>query len=463
MINRIRNASFKLKLVLAPLCAILCLVAVSLLGFVANSSLSGSLLGLGEVRIPEIILVAELDQELRSIHIMVNQSLAWEGAGFKAAKIAELDHGIAVRMAQYEQSLRDALVNPELDDVERLHLATMGTEFSKYRKSATEALEIKTGMLGNAVFYMTTMEGSFGQLHEAVRGLVSHERYLSRTATVDARALGARNKITIIAGLLVALAAALATAWLMASAMQADFREKNLALVQAYEAIEQASLTDSLTGLRNRRFLDQQLDADISLCVRRYKQWLQQPPGTRMPIEADLVFFIVDIDHFKQLNDTYGHAVGDEVLSQIRQRLQEACRESDYLVRWGGEEFLVVARGTQRADAETVAERIRAAVSGRPFEAHGTAGLSKSCSVGFACFPFLPNQPDLLSWVQVVELADQALYIAKRDGRDAWVGLTGGEQTLCEEVKRWLERSPRESAGEAGLQVARMRATVSPP
>jgi diguanylate cyclase (GGDEF)-like protein len=453
MFNWIRNASFKLKVVLAPTCAIVCLGAVSLIGFVANNSLSGSLLGLGEVRIPKIVQAAELDQHLRTISNSVNQSLAWEGAGFKAAKIEELDQNIAQQMARYELSLQDALGAADLDDTERELLSKMNTEFTKYRKSATEALDIKTGMLGNAVFYMSTMEGSFGRLSEAVQALIGHERSLSGAAVADARALGLRNKVTIVVGLLLALAAALASAWLMASAMQADFREKNLALVQAYKAIEEASLTDALTGLRNRRFLDQQLDADISLCVRRYKQWLKDP-SQPMPAEADLVFFIVDIDHFKVLNDTHGHSVGDEVLSQMRQRLQEACRESDYLVRWGGEEFLVVARGTRRADAESIAERIRTAVNGRAFDAQGTGGLSKSCSVGFACFPFLPSHPDLLSWAQVVELADQALYMAKHGGRDAWVGLSGSERTQYDDVRRWLARSPRESAHEAGLQVA---------
>ncbi len=260
------------------------------------------------------------------------------------------------------------------------------------------------------------------------------------------------NLVTIVAGLLLALAAAVATAWLMASAVQADFREKNLALVRAYEAIEEASLTDPLTGLRNRRFLEQQLAGDISLCLRRYKQWLKDPAAA-LPLEADLIFFMIDIDHFKAINDTYGHAAGDKVLSQMRQRLLEAFRESDYLVRWGGEEFLVVARGTRRAEAQRIAERIRTAVGGRAFDVGEGAPLVKSCSVGFACFPFLPSQPDSLSWLQVVELADQALYMAKHGGRDAWVGLKGTERALHEDIRLWLASDAKEDASRVGMRV----------
>jgi len=453
MLKWIRNASFRLKVVLAPLCAIVCMVAVSFIGYAANNNLSGSLVGLGEVRVPKIVRAAELDQKLRSIHILVNQSLAWEGAGFKAAKIDELDRAIGARMAVYDAMLQDTLDDPTLDIVERAQMSTMADEFHKYRKSATEALDIKTGMLGNAVFHMTTMEGSFGRLHGAIQTLIDHERTLSTGAVADARALAARNLVTIAAGLLLALVAAVATAWLMASAMQADFREKNQALVQAYRAIEEASLTDPLTGLRNRRFLEQQLGLDISLCLRRYKEWLADR-SRPMPAEADLLFFMVDIDHFKALNDTYGHAVGDKVLTQMRQRLQEAFRESDYLVRWGGEEFLVVARGTRRADAETIAERIRTAVGGRAFEVSPGTHVSKSCSVGFACFPFLPTQPESLNWLQVVEVADQALYMAKRGGRDRWVGLCGNERTRFENVHRWLVSDPKAAVADAGLCVA---------
>jgi diguanylate cyclase (GGDEF)-like protein len=198
--------------------------------------------------------------------------------------------------------------------------------------------------------------------------------------------------------------------------------DKNLELEHAYREQEQASLTDPLTGLRNRRFLLQHIDNDVAMTLRRIKNRTKHGI-VNVASDIDLVFFMIDIDHFKFVNDQYGHAAGDLVLVQMRERLQKVARETDYLIRWGGEEFLMVARGTDRHEANVIAERIRVAVSSRPFELTDGVHISKTCSVGFACFPFLLAHPNLLSWSQVVEIADLGLYRAKNAGRDAWVGL----------------------------------------
>ncbi|MDL2358047.1 MAG: diguanylate cyclase [Pseudomonadota bacterium] len=216
------------------------------------------------------------------------------------------------------------------------------------------------------------------------------------------------------------------------SATQAQLLEKNLELEQAYQALEEVSLTDQLTGLRNRRFFLQHVDADVAMSLRRYDDPLRQGQGAGERETApgrDLVFFMVDLDHFKEVNDRHGHAAGDAVLIQMQERLREVFRESDYLIRWGGEEFLVLARATHRDEAKAVAERIRHAVAARHFVLPDGTRLHKTCSIGFACFPFLPSAPRLLSWSEVVELADQGLYLAKRAGRDAWAAVYGTERT----------------------------------
>ena len=206
-------------------------------------------------------------------------------------------------------------------------------------------------------------------------------------------------------------------------ATQAQLLEKNVELEQAYQALEEVSLTDQLTGLRNRRFFLQHVDADVGMSLRRYDEPLHGGAERDAVPGKDLVFFMVDLDHFKEVNDRHGHAGGDAVLVQMQERLREVFRESDYLIRWGGEEFLVLARATHRDDAGVVAERIRHAVAGRQFVLPDGSLLSKTCSIGFACFPFLPSEPRLLSWSEVVELADQGLYLAKRSGRDAWAAV----------------------------------------
>ncbi|MHA4869258.1 diguanylate cyclase [Duganella sp. PWIR1] len=226
-----------------------------------------------------------------------------------------------------------------------------------------------------------------------------------------------------------------ARAYQQVAATQAQLLEKNVELEQAYKALEEVSLTDQLTGLRNRRFFLQNVDADVAMSLRGYEAGQHRElTECDMQTPKDLVFFMVDLDHFKEVNDRYGHAAGDSILVQMQERLREVFRESDYVIRWGGEEFLVLARATHRDEAAGVAERMRRAVAERDFELPDGGRLSKTCSIGFACFPFLPEQPRLLSWSQVVELADQGLYIAKRSGRDAWAALYSTAATRADGV-----------------------------
>ena len=192
--------------------------------------------------------------------------------------------------------------------------------------------------------------------------------------------------------------------------------------------LEEASLTDPLTGLRNRRFLEQHLPGDVALAVRRHESAALYG---RTPVEGDaadeLLFFLIDVDHFKPINDRHGHPAGDAVLMQMRGRLQQVFRATDDLVRWGGEEFLIVARGTPRSRAAELAERARLAVEAQPFELDGGVQLSLTCSVGFSVFPLCPAWPRALDWRTAIDLADAALYVAKKAGRNAWAGLLAAE------------------------------------
>ncbi|MEO8383890.1 MAG: GGDEF domain-containing protein, partial [Betaproteobacteria bacterium] len=198
-------------------------------------------------------------------------------------------------------------------------------------------------------------------------------------------------------------------------------------LQEARTQLEEASLTDTLTGMRNRRYLMLHADVDAALCVRQHER--AQHTGTPAN-DADLIFLMLDIDHFKRVNDIHGHAAGDAVLSQIRVRLEKVFRKSDHLVRWGGEEFLIVARATSRDRAERLATRVCEVLRDEPFALPDDKPLMITCSVGFACFPFLPLDPHIASWQDVVDLADIALYAAKRSGRNSWVGAVVGEAAL---------------------------------
>ncbi len=190
--------------------------------------------------------------------------------------------------------------------------------------------------------------------------------------------------------------------------------------------LEKVSITDYLTGLKNRRYLMQNIDKDIGVIIRKHQN--QNNLRTAIELEdSDHIFFILDLDDFKQVNDNYGHAAGDAVLVQIKQILESVFRETDYLIRWGGEEFLVMARFTDRNNASELAERLRKSVENHIFDMGEGKKIKKTCSIGFASFPFLPNQPTNIKWSQVVDIADHCLYAAKKSGRNAWVGLNSLE------------------------------------
>lgn len=227
-------------------------------------------------------------------------------------------------------------------------------------------------------------------------------------------------------------------------------RQRTEELVQAQAALEAAAVTDPLTGLRNRRFVVERLDGDQHLLLRRIEE--AQRRGLAAPQDADLCFFLLDLDWFKQVNDQYGHAAGDSVLEQMRGRLEQVFREADYLVRWGGEEFLVVARGGSRHGAAELAERARRAVGEQAFELPGGRLLARSCSIGFACWPLDPDRPRAVGWATVLNLADAALYRAKREGRNRWVGVLGAAGLPEHELHEGLAED-----GELpeGLQVSR--------
>ncbi|TDP62567.1 ligand-binding sensor domain-containing diguanylate cyclase [Roseateles toxinivorans] len=206
---------------------------------------------------------------------------------------------------------------------------------------------------------------------------------------------------------------------LKVSARTAELERVSEELQEKSRVLELASISDPLTGLYNRRFLAEHIEPAIAASLRRARD---SRPGH--PVDTDTLFFLIDIDHFKRVNDLYGHAAGDAVLVHFCRRLQAVMRASDYLVRWGGEEFLAVARDTDRARAEELAERIRAVVADSPFVLDDGRTLNISCSIGFACLPFVAPHPLALCWQDVVKLADMALLGAKRAGRNSWVGLS---------------------------------------
>lgn len=181
-------------------------------------------------------------------------------------------------------------------------------------------------------------------------------------------------------------------------------------LRRANTRLEEASQTDPLTGARNRRYLANQLPADIALFRREFAQ----PEGH----DRRMVFALMDLDNFKQINDTYGHRSGDQALVEFAELLTSMIRQGDYLVRWGGEEFLVILRSVRYNDVAPYAERLWKAVQQYRFATPDDRTLRVTCSLGIAEYPFYLEEPDAFDWESVVMLADRAMYSIKQSGRN---------------------------------------------
>ena len=163
-------------------------------------------------------------------------------------------------------------------------------------------------------------------------------------------------------------------------------------------SIEMA-ITDALTGLHNRRYMETHLGTLVEQAAQRGK-----------PLAA----LVLDIDHFKSINDTHGHDAGDDVLREFALRIRRSIRNIDLACRFGGEEFVVVMPDTDMAVAAAVAERLRRRVAGEPFPIQrGTTLLNVTLSIGIAA---LGGAEDTAA--AMLKRADQALYRAKRDGRN---------------------------------------------
>ena len=221
-------------------------------------------------------------------------------------------------------------------------------------------------------------------------------------------------------------------------------RDTNRELADSNARLQEQAEVDPLTGLANRRHFQatmRKVAADGKL------------EGT---------VFLIDIDHFKRINDCWGHAVGDAVIVEVARRLRAVLREPDLIVRWGGEEFLVVVRTLTGEGVESLAERMLDAIGAQPVE-HEERSISTSASIGFATFPIEPMRL-AVSWERAINLVDTALYLAKAHGRNRAYGvrnLHAHDDAQLEAIGRSLEQAWRE--GEVALTLLRGPAAAEAP
>ena len=202
--------------------------------------------------------------------------------------------------------------------------------------------------------------------------------------------------------------------------------------------IADMALIDSLTQLRNRRYLHEFMSSEVEHILR---DWAGSGPKRK------LWLMMVDLDHFKTINDRFGHDAGDGVLKQFAAILRDTVRRQDVVARWGGEEFVVVARDIDGTAGSALAERIRERVAAHEFAVDGHEPVRLTCSIGYSIYPFVAVSPRALAWNDVLALADAGLYRAKQQGRNRVAGILSGEtadksnRAAFDQVKQDVERA----------------------
>ena len=259
---------------------------------------------------------------------------------------------------------------------------------------------------------------------------------LARDNELKGAALANRElmlRVWAVAALVLALSAA------VVGLLYRRVRQTHRQLVANQKLLRVQSERDPLTNLANRRHFLSVMQAE------------QARGGADAGFDGALL--LVDIDHFKHVNDGFGHAAGDIVLCEVARRLNEAVRGDDLVVRWGGEEFLVLALKVPAAQAEQMAARILAVIGEKPVVVQGVP-VQVTVSIGYARFP-LP--PDVLpiAWERAINLADMALYTAKNQGRNRAVGIVAAQAPAAPELQQIeadFDRARHE--GKVTLQIA---------
>ena len=205
-------------------------------------------------------------------------------------------------------------------------------------------------------------------------------------------------------------------------------RTKELAIRN--KQLQAMSYTDSLTGAYNRHFIFTHIDEYLP-----HESFMEST-----------ILCLIDIDHFKSINDTFGHSAGDGVLKSFVDLLKHAIRQNDVIIRWGGEEFLLVMPNISVEAAAEILERIRVSIESHSFT-ENNQNIAVTASLGFTPYPLLRDSI-ILDWEQTLELADFCLYSAKHGGRNAWVGITElhidepiAADTIIKDAKRLVKQN----------------------
>lgn len=233
--------------------------------------------------------------------------------------------------------------------------------------------------------------------------------------------------------------------------LRQQLEERNKELDEAKKRNKELSLTDPLTGLNNRRYLYETIGRDIATLDREYEN-LKNNTGAQS-LESALIFFLLDLDHFKTVSESIDHMAGDMMLTQVANILRKQCREGSILIRWGGDAFLIAGHFPQRVQASKLAERLIQSVKEELHDPRKLKEPPLGCSIGFAAYPFLPGHPGEPNWEQVVSVADFALHAAKYSGGSAWIGISSTQKTDPPNLSRRVHEDIKTMVANGELEV----------
>ncbi len=201
------------------------------------------------------------------------------------------------------------------------------------------------------------------------------------------------------------------------------------------EQYQQLSHIDVLTQLHNRHYFHENIEREFAKLLREREKNKQER----------LTIFVLDVDHFKKLNDTYGHSLGDKVLVDFAARLKAITRTSDLLVRWGGEEFVLVGRVSSHSEIQDYAERLLKSINSTHFNIEDKTSISVTCSIGGTSYPFFEDSKELPKWSHLLNLADLALYRAKEHGRNRCIIIDNLKITNIDQLTKVINQSLEQS------------------
>jgi diguanylate cyclase (GGDEF)-like protein len=365
----------------------------------------------------------------------VNLGHAYLGLG----RIAEGKKSYEAGMARYEQENN----KPDLQDALREYgealerAGDLAGAVSAYHRERALSNELFETQRQKAVLEL--QEKYETEKKQRQIELLSRENQV-KGAEIDNRRL--QQRVWWLLALVFALAS------MVVGLLYRKVRHANAQLEVKNMELKAQSTLDPLTSLYNRRHF-QDFMRTLHLADKQ-----AGPRERRTPHADDIVgaLFLLDVDHFKNINDTYGHAAGDAVLKMIAENLRVALRETDMIVRWGGEEFLAFLPAIPRHGVDEIARRILVGISSQTIR-YQEHDISVNVSVGFAPYPLVPAEAPL-PWERAVNLVDMALYLAKSHGRNRAYGVRGFnnfQHTSMESIEQDLEGAWR--AGFVDLSV----------